>query len=124
METSSGTVNLAPVSRGTYEEALLLSNACSPFGDLSLEDLRASVGTPNSSSLSMQRLHETCLTLDNGVMQEGAYGAILSIVTDARRLEIDRPRPDTGTTIFTPDRVSLHTHMAQLEAPYIRLALE
>ena len=57
-------------------------------------------------------------------MQEGAYGAILSIVTDARRLEIDRPRPDTNTTIFTPDRIALHTHMALLEAPYIRLALE
>lgn len=124
MNAGTETVALSRVGEGTYEEGLLLSDACSPFTDLSLEDLRASVGTPNSTADDMAELHAACTSLDNGIMQEGAYGAILSIVTDARRLEIDRPRPDSNTTIFTPDRIALHTHMSVLEAPYIRLALE
>jgi len=53
VETSTETVNLAPVTPGTYEEGLLLTDACSPFADLSMSDLRASVGTPNSSALDM-----------------------------------------------------------------------
>jgi len=71
----------------------------------------------------MARLYERCTSLDHGILREGAYGAILALVTDARRLETDRPRPDSNTTIFTPERISAHKRMSQLEAPFVRLAL-
>jgi len=124
VETSSGTVQLGRVEGGTYEDSLLLGNACSPLADLPLEDLRLYVGTPNSTAEEMASLYAKCRTIDNGILTGGTYGAILSIVTDARRLEINRPRPDTNTTIFTPARIALHTHMALLEAPFVRLALD
>jgi len=124
VDTADGLMTVSRISTGSTEEALLLNDACAPLVDLSLEHLRATIGQPNSTRADMDALHDICIDIEHGILQEGAYGAVIELVAKARRLEVDRPRPDLNRSLFfDPERRDLHASMARLEAPFVRLAL-
>jgi len=124
VDTSDGTVHVTRIGTDTYGEQLLLVDACSPLVDSTLEHLREIVGHPNSTWEEMDALHTKCISTENGILQEGAYGAVIELVAKARRLQIDRPRPDLNRSLFfNPERRALHKGMASLETPFIRQAL-
>jgi len=124
VDTADGIVHVSRISQGSKGESLMFSDACSALSDSSLEHLRTMVAFPNSTESDIDALHLRCLTLDNGILAEGTYGAVIEIVANARRLQVDRPRPDLNRSLFfDPERRYLHKKMADIESPFVRFAL-
>jgi len=108
-------IAIGRIGSGTYEHSLLLDNACLPWIDEPLEFLQAMAGTPNTTQEDIDAMLQECSTMQNAVLGEGAYGAIIKIVALARRLRANLPDPDYDSPLFTPERIEMHRLMTELE---------
>jgi len=119
--TIFGVIHVSRVPTGSTEEKILLVDACSNLRDLSLEDYRSTVAFPNSTATDQDAMYQQCLTIENGILQEGLYGSIVEFFGKARRLIVDRPSPDLNRSLlFMEERKDLHRQMSKLEFPFIR----
>jgi len=108
VKTDIGTVTIGRIQEGTTENTLLLKDACIPLVTLPLDELRLSVGNPNTTSDDISAMYDECKTMHNAILDEGAYGAVIEIVTIARRLRANLPNPDVESPLFTPYRIHRH----------------